>query len=111
MLLIGIIITGMVVGAVAQFILGREGGKVDWQMALVAGIVGSFIGGFLINLINGDGVKLGPSGLIGSLVGALIVTAIWQGLNARKAADDGWLIIDPLTTEATAAACLALAND
>ena len=87
MLLIGIIITGMVVGAVAQFILGREGGKVDWQTALVAGIVGSFIGGFLINLINGDGVKLGPSGLIGSLVGALIVTAIWQGLNARKAAD------------------------
>ncbi|MEZ5383555.1 MAG: alkyl sulfatase dimerization domain-containing protein [Microthrixaceae bacterium] len=27
------------------------------------------------------------------------------------AADHGWLIIDPLTTEATAAACLGLAND
>ncbi len=27
------------------------------------------------------------------------------------AADNGWLIIDPLTTEQTAAACLALAND
>ena len=86
MLLIGIIITGMVVGAAAQFILGREGGQVDWTMAFVAGIAGSFIGGLIINLINGDGLKLGPSGLIGSLVGALIVTAIWQAVNARSAA-------------------------
>ena len=86
MLLIGIIITGMVVGAAAQFILGREGGQVDWTIAFVAGIAGSFIGGLIINLINGDGLKLGPSGLIGSLVGALIVTAIWQAVNARKAA-------------------------
>jgi len=76
----------MVVGAAAQFILGREGGQVDWTMAFVAGIAGSFIGGLIINLINGDGLKLGPSGLIGSLVGALIVTAIWQAVNARKAA-------------------------
>ena len=86
MLIIGIIITGMVVGAAAQFILGREGGQVDWTMAFVAGIAGSFIGGLINNLINGDGLKLGPSGLIGSLVGALIVTAIWQAVNARKAA-------------------------
>ena len=76
----------MVVGAAAQFSLGREGGQVDWTMAFVAGIAGSFIGGLIINLINGDGLKLGPSGLIGSLVGALIVTAIWQAVNARKAA-------------------------
>ena len=76
----------MVVGAAAQFILGREGGQVDWTMAFVAGIAGSFIGGLIINLINGDGLKLGPRGLIGSLVGALIVTAIWQAVNARKAA-------------------------
>lgn len=31
-------------------------------MAFVAGIAGSFIGGLIINLINGDGLKLGPSG-------------------------------------------------
>ena len=85
MLIIGIIITGMVVGAAAQFILGREGGRVDWQMALVAGIVGSFVGGFLINLIRGGGL-LQISGLIGSLIGALIITAVWQAVNARKAA-------------------------
>ncbi len=85
MLLIGIIITGMVVGAAAQFILGRDGGKVDWQMAFVAGIVGSFIGGLLASLVAGDGLALQPSGLIGSLVGALIVTAIWQAVNAKKA--------------------------
>jgi len=86
-LIIGIIITGMVVGAAAQFILGREGGQVDWTMAFVAGIAGSFIGGLLINLIRGKGITFQISGLIGSLVGALIVTAIWQAINARKAAD------------------------
>ncbi len=85
MLIIGIIITGMVVGAAAQFILGREGGQVDWTMALIAGIAGSFLGGFLINLIRGGGL-LQISGLIGSLIGALIITAVWQAVNARKAA-------------------------
>lgn len=77
----------MVVGAAAQFILGRDGGRVDWQMAFVAGIAGSFLGGLIINFAIGDGLELGPSGLIGSLVGALIVTAIWQGMNAKKSAD------------------------
>ena len=86
-LLIGIVITGMVVGAAAQFILGRDGGRVDWQMAFVAGIAGSFLGGLVINLAIGDGLKLGPSGLIGSLVGALVVTALWQAVNARRAAE------------------------
>ena len=44
-LILGMILFGMVIGAGAQFILGREHGKVDWTMAIVAGLVGSFIGG------------------------------------------------------------------
>ncbi|MEZ5383554.1 MAG: GlsB/YeaQ/YmgE family stress response membrane protein [Microthrixaceae bacterium] len=87
MLLIGIIVTGMVVGAAAQFILGRDGGRVDWQMAFVAGIGGSFVGGLLISLLMGDGLAIKPSGLIGSLVGALIITALWQSNAAKQRSD------------------------
>jgi len=71
------------IGAVAQFILGRDGERVDWTMALVAGFGGSFVGGLLFSLLAGDGLAIKPSGLIGSLVGAVIVTACWQWY-ARK---------------------------
>jgi uncharacterized membrane protein YeaQ/YmgE (transglycosylase-associated protein family) len=78
MLIIAIILFGMIMGGAAQFILGRQGGRIDWGMALVAGLVGSFIGGLLLSLIAGDGIELRPSGIIGSIAGALIVTAAWR---------------------------------
>ena len=83
-LILGMILFGMVIGAGAQFILGREHGKVDWTMAIVAGLVGSFIGGLLISLLAGDGLDLRPSGIIGSLVGAVIVTALWRYFQSRN---------------------------
>lgn len=76
MLLLGIILFGLVVGALAQLVLGQSGRSIDWTMALVAGLGGSFVGGLLISLLAGDGLNLRPSGLIGSFVGALIVTGV-----------------------------------
>ena len=90
MLIIAIILFGMLVGAGAQLILGRSHGSIDWTMAIVAGLAGSFIGGLLISLLSGDGLDLRPSGIIGSLVGALLVTAGWRwwaGRTAPTAAD------------------------
>jgi uncharacterized membrane protein YeaQ/YmgE (transglycosylase-associated protein family) len=78
MLIIGLILFGMLIGAGAQFILGRTGGRVDWGIALVSGLVGSFVGGLLFSLIAGDGLELRPSGILGSLIGAVIVTALWR---------------------------------
>ena len=78
MLILGIILFGMIVGAGAQLILGRERGRIDWTMAIIAGLVGSFVGGLLISLLAGDGIALKPSGIIGSLAGAIIVTAGWR---------------------------------
>lgn len=75
----------MLVGAIPQLILGRSGYKIDWGMALVAGLVGSFIGGLLASLIAGDGLALRPSGIIGSIIGALVVTVLWQGYRKRSA--------------------------
>jgi uncharacterized membrane protein YeaQ/YmgE (transglycosylase-associated protein family) len=84
-LIIGILLFGLLVGALAQLILGRGGTGVDWGMALVAGLVGSFVGGLLFSLFAGDGLDFRPSGIIGSIVGAIIVTAIWLKVAARRA--------------------------
>jgi len=86
MLILGLILFGMLVGAAAQLILGREGGRVDWTMAIVAGLVGSFVGGLLISLLAGDGLDLRPSGIIGSLAGAVILTALWRWFAGRSKA-------------------------
>lgn len=75
----------MSIGAIAQFLLGRTGRGVDWGMALVAGFAGSFVGGLLVSLIAGDGVKLRPSGVIGSIAGAVIVTAVWARFGKPRA--------------------------
>src|SRR5689334_19697496 len=60
MLILGLILFGMVVGAGAQLILGRRARGIDWTLAFVAGLVGSFIGGLLISLLSGDGLALRP---------------------------------------------------
>lgn len=87
MLILGIILFGMLIGAAAQLILGRRASGINWTVALVSGLVGSFIGGLLASMISGQGLALRPSGIIGSLVGALIVTAAWQ-LWRRSQAND-----------------------
>jgi len=87
MLIFALIVAGMMIGWLAQFILGRGAGQTDWTMAFIAGIFGSFLGGLLASLLAGDGLALKPSGLIGSLVGAVIVTAIWQAVAKKQRAD------------------------
>ena len=85
MLILGIILFGMLVGAGAQLILGGHGRPIDWTMAIVSGLIGSFIGGLLISLLSGDGIELRASGIIGSLVGAVIVTLVWTAVRNRSA--------------------------
>ena len=84
-LILGIILFGMVVGAGAQLILGRRAKSIDWTLAIVAGLLGSFVGGLLSSLLSGDGLHLRVSGILGSLVGALIITAGWQWWRRRSA--------------------------
>jgi uncharacterized membrane protein YeaQ/YmgE (transglycosylase-associated protein family) len=81
-LLLGILGFGLLVGAGAQLLLERAGHRIDWGTALIAGLGGSLLGGLLGSLLAGDGLALRPSGLIGSFVGALIITwaiGSWRG--------------------------------
>src|SRR4051794_22788732 len=86
MLLLGLLLFGLVIGAVAQLILRGGMRSVNWPLALVAGLVGSFIGGLLASLLAGDGLALLPSGIIGSIVGAIIVTAGYSWYQQRQRA-------------------------
>jgi len=84
MLIIALILFGMVTGAAAQLILGKGSGGIDWAMAFVAGLAGSFVGGLLGSLLMGDGLAIRASGIIGSIVGAVIITAIWTWSRSRS---------------------------
>ena len=84
MLLLGLLVFGLFIGWIAQLIVGGRD-RVDWVQALVAGVVGSFVGGLIISLIAGDGLSLRPSGIIGSIGGAVIVLLIWNGIRRSGA--------------------------
>jgi uncharacterized membrane protein YeaQ/YmgE (transglycosylase-associated protein family) len=84
-LILGLIVFGLIAGAIAQLILGQSGWKINWTMALVSGLIGSFVGGLLLSLLTGNGLSLRPSGIIGSIVGALLVTIGYQWWQKRSA--------------------------
>ncbi len=83
MLILAILVFGMFTGWLAGLLLGR-GSRLDGR-TLIAGIAGSFIGGLLFSLIAGDGIELRASGIVGSLIGAVIVLAIWGAVDRQRA--------------------------
>jgi uncharacterized membrane protein YeaQ/YmgE (transglycosylase-associated protein family) len=83
-LLLAILGFGLFAGAVAQLLLGAGLYGINWAEALVAGLVGSFVGGLLVSLLAGDGLKLRASGLIGSIVGAILVLAAYRWYRGRR---------------------------
>jgi uncharacterized membrane protein YeaQ/YmgE (transglycosylase-associated protein family) len=83
MIILFIIVFGMASGWIAQMLLGGGG---SWAEALGAGLVGSFVGGLLGSLIAGDGLEFRASGIIGTIVGAVIVLAIWRAIRGKRTA-------------------------
>ena len=67
-------IVGIVVGAIARFILpGAE--QIGLLMTGVLGVAGSFVGGFVARIFNkpADGAMVHPAGIILSVLGALVL--------------------------------------
>jgi uncharacterized membrane protein YeaQ/YmgE (transglycosylase-associated protein family) len=83
MLILAILVIGIAAGWIAELVVNR-GQMVNWTEALVVGLVGSFVGGLLASLVAGDGFDIRMSGLIGSIVGAIIVLAIWRLIRRGK---------------------------
>ena len=79
--LIWMFIVGIVVGAIARFIMpGAE--HMGLIMTGLVGIAGSFIGGFIARLFSkpADGAIVHPAGLVLSVIGALILLFVVQKL-------------------------------
>ncbi len=84
MLILGIILFGMLIGAAAQLILRRGAAGINWPMAFATGIIGSLVGGLLISLLSGDGLALRTSGILGSIIGAIVCVLAWEWYQGRK---------------------------
>jgi uncharacterized membrane protein YeaQ/YmgE (transglycosylase-associated protein family) len=83
--LIYMLLVGMAAGWLAWVVLGKskalmKGRKPNWGLLLVLGVIGSFVGGMASSLLLGDGLALNPSGMIGSVLGAVAVAAIYVGV-------------------------------
>jgi uncharacterized membrane protein YeaQ/YmgE (transglycosylase-associated protein family) len=86
--IITIIIVGLIAGFIARAVIpGRQSMSIGATILL--GIIGSFVGGFLGKLIfgadGGDGF-FQASGIIGSIIGAIIVLAIYLAVKRRSGA-------------------------
>jgi uncharacterized membrane protein YeaQ/YmgE (transglycosylase-associated protein family) len=69
----------MFAGWIAHLLIARRR-PINWAELLVVGLAGSFVGGLLISLVSGDGLALRPSGIIGSILGAVLLLAAWQAI-------------------------------
>ncbi|MFC6380137.1 GlsB/YeaQ/YmgE family stress response membrane protein [Psychrobacter glacincola] len=79
---IWMIIVGLVAGLLARAI--KPGSDpMGWIMTIILGIVGAMLGGFVAGLvgINADG---GFTGLIFSVIGAIILLFIYEMIMSRR---------------------------
>jgi uncharacterized membrane protein YeaQ/YmgE (transglycosylase-associated protein family) len=83
-ILLFLLVWGLFAGWLANLILGGGARPDDWGILLLAGVVGSFIGGLLFSLLAGDGIELQPSGIFGSILGAVVFLLVARGLSGRR---------------------------
>ena len=85
--IIGMIIVGLIAGFLARAVVpGRD--PMSIGATIVLGVVGSFIGGFLADVLFRDDVKdkgVHSTGLIGSVVGAVIALLVYRAMNRHHA--------------------------
>ncbi len=79
------LIVGLVAGAIARALLPGPDPMGVWG-TLLLGLVGSMIGGLIGNLLVSGDQDLTPTGLIGSIVGAVIALLVYRAATRRRTA-------------------------
>ncbi len=86
--IIWMVVVGLIAGLLARAIMPGSD-PMGWIATIVLGVVGSFVGGFLASVLLGRSTPSGsafePSGIIGSVIGALIVLWIYRRVKRRPA--------------------------
>jgi len=86
--ILGLIVVGLIAGFIARAIIpGKQ--SMSILMTIILGIIGSLVGGFLGFLIFQHDPNEGflqPSGIIGSIIGAVIVLGIYVAVTRRSSA-------------------------
>ena len=80
------ILLGLVAGVVARVVLPGPD-PIGILGTIAVGVVGSFVGGFLGYVLFDKDVGEGalqPSGIVGSIIGAILVLLIWRTVRGRS---------------------------
>ncbi|HEY7737474.1 MAG TPA: GlsB/YeaQ/YmgE family stress response membrane protein [Candidatus Limnocylindria bacterium] len=82
MLILAIVIIGLVAGWVANRVVGGRYTFSPLEL-FVVGLAGSLVGGTLFSVLLGEGFDLRPGGFIGSIIGAILILAVYGPVRAR----------------------------
>lgn len=77
------LIVGLVAGAIARLLVPGPD-PMGFLGTLALGLMGSFVGGFLGNLIFHGNLDLEATGIIGSIIGGVIALLIYRSVNRRE---------------------------
>jgi len=80
-----LLVVGIVAGAIARVVVP---GNTEMSLGAtwVLGVIGSFVGGFLGRLLfnrDADDGYIQVSGIVGSIIGAVIVLVIYRAMNGK----------------------------
>jgi uncharacterized membrane protein YeaQ/YmgE (transglycosylase-associated protein family) len=79
--IIGTLVIGLIVGAVARFLLPGDQ-KMGWILTCVLGVAGSFVAGYVGQALGLYAVGQ-PAGFIGSVIGALVLLFVVGKLRSK----------------------------
>jgi uncharacterized membrane protein YeaQ/YmgE (transglycosylase-associated protein family) len=90
------IVVGLIAGALAKLIMpGDDPGGII--VTILLGIVGAFVGGFVVNLLGGAGVSgFNLWSIVVATLGAIILLAIYRLVAGRMTSP--WPLLCPLSS-------------